>query len=113
VERVQLHLIESGVTRVRAWGCGSPQSWRYRRITVGTLDDGRWFAHHTGHQGGAYVVGTEQAAQELADQWLSEGQGWTPTPAAFDSRGLPDDGGVWHRSGGSWFPGEAPTGGQA
>jgi hypothetical protein len=108
VERVELHLVE-GKTRLRAWGNGNPQSWRYKTISVGTLSDGRFWANHTGHQGGAYVVGTEQAADDLVAEWLGDGQDWQPTPAAFNSKGLPDDGMSWYRSGGTWFPGEAPT----
>lgn len=108
-ERVELHLIESGVHRVRAWATGSPSNWRYRTISVGTLPDGTWWCSHSGHPGGAYLVGGEQAAHHLADEWMADGLEWRPTPASFDAKGQPSDGLTWHQSGGDWFASDAPT----
>lgn len=106
-ERIELHTLAGGVTRVRAWSTGNPAGHTYRRVEIGTLADGRWFARDSRRAGGAYVVATERAACDLADRWMATSrQEWTRTPARFDANGQPCDGLPWRQSGGNWFPGE-------
>lgn len=93
MERVQLHL-EYGMDRVKAWAWGNPAAWSYRRVTIGTLADGRWFA-------GAVVCRDRAHAEQVAAGWMT-GDGWRETPASYGSDGKPTTPG-WVRRGGDWF----------
>jgi hypothetical protein len=103
VERVELHTVLAGVVRVRAWACGHDGASDYRRVEVGHLADGRWWVRDSRQSGGAYVVGAERAARDLAAGWMSAGGSWRPTPARFDGHGQPADGLEWYRTGGTWL----------
>lgn len=102
MERVELHLVLAGVVRVQAWSFGPEAGSSYRRVEVGHLADGRWWARDSRDTGGAYVTGGEPLARALAAGWMNGG-GWRPTPARFDARGQPADGREWYRSGGTWL----------
>lgn len=112
-ERVETHLLER-VIRLRAWASGNPAGWQFRKVTYGTSSRG-WFAQRIGQTwSGAWLVPDERAACELIERWMHTGENrdrtWTPMPASFGADNVPDDGGTWYRSGGQWFPGEAPSG---
>lgn len=103
MERLELHLVLGGVTRVRAWASGGDAGSDYRRIEVGHLADDRWWARDTREPGGAHLVEDEQAARDLAAGWMARGGSWRPTPACFDGHGRPADGLEWYRAGGTWL----------
>lgn len=103
--RVELHLVH-GKEPLRRWRTGILNGWNERYVTLGRLEDGRWYANHSG-KGPAFVFADERAACSLIDRWLARGE-WKPVPACYDARGLPADGSEWHLSGGQWLPGPAP-----
>jgi hypothetical protein len=107
VDRLQLHLEESGVDRQRAWRNAATASSRVVRIVYGRLGDGRWWAERNDDKGGAFVFGADEQgatlALRLAYRWMRDsGQVWHATPAGFDAQGRPLDGLPWVRRGGEW-----------
>jgi hypothetical protein len=105
VERVDLNR-EFGVVRLSRWRSDGSSSSRCRFVTVGHIEDGRWFAARSREPGGAFVFDAEQGeelARRLAADWMA-GHEWLPTPASFGADGQPADGGTWVRSGSEWFP---------
>lgn len=96
---------ELGKDRRRAWGCGNPADWRYRRVCIGTLADGRIFVECVGQVGsGGWLADDEQQAEAYARTLMTPGdEPWERVPASFDRLGQPADGGNWKRTGGRWF----------
>jgi hypothetical protein len=101
MERVQLHLEPSGVRRVRVWQWGNPAAANYRRVEVGHLGDGRWFASAVRDHRGAVVCRDREHAEQVA-AGLREGDGWREVPAEFSGDGQPTEPG-WVQRGGDWW----------
>jgi hypothetical protein len=107
-ERVDLNW-QHGKRPHRRWRTGNLNGSNEQFVTVGELEDGRFYAWHTGRKGGAYVFVTEREACDVVDRWLADGRTWSPVPAVFDARGNPADGGRWWLRGQEWMPGEPPA----
>jgi hypothetical protein len=107
VERIDLDR-QYGKKPVLRWRSHSSASSACRFVTLGRLGDGRWYAHATRDNGGAYVFDGaqgEQLARRLAADWMA-GHDWIALPAAFGADAKPTDGGSWVKRGGEWLPAE-------
>jgi hypothetical protein len=102
MDRVELHTV-FGKQPLQAWRIAGVPYWQQAVVSVGRLADGRWYASHTKVPGGAYVATDEQTVRAIADDWLTDGARWIPTPASYDGDGLPADGRRWRKSGADWF----------
>lgn len=107
-ERVNILELEH-VVRFRAWASGGHTHWRYRRVCYGTHAGG-WFAQRVGQAwSGVWLVPDERAACDLITRWMAAGE-WQRTPATYDGRQQPVDGGTWFLSGNQWVLGEPVEG---
>lgn len=105
-ERLDLNYVFNK-TPLRRWRAGILNGHTERFVTLGRLDDGRFYANHSRKPGGAFVFTDERGACELADKWLGVGE-WKPVPACYDARGMPADNGDWWLRGQEWLPGPKP-----
>ena len=98
-ELVQPH---STIPRWR-WRNGSLASDNCRIITLGRTGDGLWYADYSALSA-AFEFDEPGPAVRLVQGWLNDGREWVETPGSYNPFGRPDDGLMWSRRGGLWFP---------
>jgi hypothetical protein len=97
-EPIQAWLV-GPVIRLRRWYHEPPDPHLRRWVTVGRLDDGRWFVE-IGERCRAYT--DEATAQDVADREMAGAGPWVEIPAAYDAHGQPATPGPWARIGAGW-----------
>lgn len=96
---------QHGKKPARRWWDGGAGPWDEAFVTLGQLQDGRWYSHTTATTArpNGWAWPTRARAEEHVVELLAGRTGWEDAPAHFDGHGLPGgELGPWRQAGRRW-----------